>query len=673
MIKIRYFLWKNKKQIAIWLGLLILLVILVCFTGLTYDNYIIPASQRTDNAPMVDTMGVEDLEEISINKGDVITQTFCGDQYGISELKFKVYSEKYDKNEKITVELREQPGDRLIKRWEKKLSKINSEGIMSLKLKKDIKDGRNKLYSVMVINDNPIDDDIVLYESKQDTYLYGQMFYNGEGQSGDAQFTVVPAKVNNHFVIKYFLCVMTMLLILVVFVWIYINSNVSYKIETVYIICMLIWGIAYLLVMPAFSAPDELAHFVTAYRISNNIIGGVDDTDEDYVMCREVDALKREMTHVTTLETYRYIKNELFSDGDDGNYAIYSKETKVLKHTPLVSHLPQAIGITVSRLLHLSDVALYFVGQTCSFLVYLILVYFAIRIIPVGKQILFALSSMPMMLHIITSFSYDSVICGLSFLLIAYIIKLIYNDNSITVNDCVKVYVISMLLAPCKMVYCFISLLLFLIPTSKFNKKNLSYLFKFGTVLSSVIFAFAYNVSEVSNTSSGTKIIEWADAEGFTISMLLNNIPYTIKIYLRTIHDMLGKYLNTMIGGSLGWLLVDMPLEVIALAIILLVIALREHRKKRMKTIHKIVYVVVFFMICALILTSLLLGWTPHYSFTILGVQGRYFLPVLPLLMLPFTDATIEQEKRAKKWLIMGACTMNYIVVLRIFEVIVVK
>lgn len=672
MIKLRYFLWKNKKQIAKWSGLLILLVILVLFTGLTYDNYIIPASQRTDNAAIVDTIGVEDVEEISINTGDVLTQTFCGDQYGISELKIKLYSENYNKNEKITVEFRDQTDNKLIKKWEKKLSKINSEGIMTFKLKKDIKDGRNKVYSVTMFSDDLSDDDIVLYESKQDTYLYGQLYYNGECQAGDTQFTVVPAKVNNNFIKKYFMCVMIPMLILIIFVWLYINK-MNYKIDTVYIMCMLIWGMAYLLVMPAFSAPDELAHFVTAYRISNNIIGGVDDTDEDYVMCREIDALKREMTHITTLETYRYIKDELFSNKDNGNYVIYSNETKVLKHTPLISHLPQAFGITVSRMLHLSDVALYFVGQACTFLVYLVLVYLAIRIIPVGKQILFAISSLPMMIHIITSFSYDSIICGLSFLLIACIVKLIYDDNSINVMNCIVVYIISMLLAPCKMVYCFISLLLFLIPTSKFNKKNLSYLFKFGTVFSSVIFAFAYNVSEVSNTSSGTKIIEWADAEGFTISMLINNIPYTVKIYLRTIHDMLGKYLNTMIGGSLGWLLVDMPLDVIVLAIIILMISLREHRKKHMKTIHKIIYTLVFFMIFVLILTSMLLGWTPLYSFTILGVQGRYFLPILPLIMLPFIDATIEQEKHAKKWLIMGSCMMNYIVVLRIFEVIVLK
>ena len=672
MIKFRYFLWKNKKQIAKWSGLLILLVILVLFTGLTYDNYIIPASQRTDNAAIVDTIGVEDVEEISINTGDVLTQTFCGDQYGISELKIKLYSENYNKNEKITVEFRDQTDNKLIKKWEKKLSKINSEGIMTFKLKKDIKDGRNKVYSVTMFSDDLSDDDIVLYESKQDTYLYGQLYYNGECQAGDTQFTVVPAKVNNNFIKKYFMCVMIPMLILIIFVWLYINK-MNYKIDTVYIMCMLIWGMAYLLVMPAFSAPDELAHFVTAYRISNNIIGGVDDTDEDYVMCREIDALKREMTHITTLETYRYIKDELFSNKDNGNYVIYSNETKVLKHTPLISHLPQAFGITVSRMLHLSDVALYFVGQACTFLVYLVLVYLAIRIIPVGKQILFAISSLPMMIHIITSFSYDSIICGLSFLLIACIVKLIYDDNSINVMNCIVVYIISMLLAPCKMVYCFISLLLFLIPTSKFNKKNLSYLFKFGTVFSSVIFAFAYNVSEVSNTSSGTKIIEWADAEGFTISMLINNIPYTVKIYLRTIHDMLGKYLNTMIGGSLGWLLVDMPLDVIVLAIIILMISLREHRKKHMKTIHKIIYTLVFFMIFVLILTSMLLGWTPLYSFTILGVQGRYFLPILPLIMLPFIDATIEQEKHAKKWLIMGSCMMNYIVVLRIFEVIVLK
>jgi uncharacterized membrane protein len=69
----------------------------------------------------------------------------------------------------------------------------------------------------------------------------------------------------------------------------------------------------------------------------------------------------------------------------------------------------------------------------------------------------------------------------------------------------------------------------------------------------------------------------------------------------------------------------------------------------------------------------MLLAWTPlSYPF-IAGVQGRYFIPVLPLFLLPFIDATKEQEERTRKVLIIGNCIVNYLVILRIIEINVMR
>ena len=46
-----------------------------------------------------------------------------------------------------------------------------------------------------------------------------------------------------------------------------------------------------------------------------------------------------------------------------------------------------------------------------------------------------------------------------------------------------------------------------------------------------------------------------------------------------------------------------------------------------------------------LTLTAMLLNWTPIWSTLILGVQGRYFLPVLPLLLLCVRKMDIRSGK----------------------------
>ena len=47
-------------------------------------------------------------------------------------------------------------------------------------------------------------------------------------------------------------------------------------------------------------------------------------------------------------------------------------------------------------------------------------------------------------------------------------------------------------------------------------------------------------------------------------------------------------------------------------------------------------------------LTSMLLGWTPKGFTYIAGIQGRYFLPILPLILLFFA---------AQKYFVEGIAT----------------
>ncbi len=672
MIKLRYFFWKNKKiscKIAGFLFLILLIIVCSCFT---YFNYIIPASQRTDTVAIVDTLGVENNSEVYINDGVEAYQTFVGEKYGISTIKIRVNTDGKKENGNLIISLEDQTNNEIINKWDKKISKINSDGIIKLKLKKQIKDASAKTYCLRIEGEGLDKNKVSIYESEEDAFASGQLFVDDNPTAGDMLFAVIPSKVNNHFILKYYKCVILFLAIVLILIWFMVFARKEYAIERVFLIFTLTFGMAYLLVMPAYSAPDEIAHFATAYRLSNKMMHVEGDNDEEYALCRQEDTIKRELNFTTTLETYRYIRLNLFTKNDNKDNAVFTG-AKVLQNTSVVAHLAQATGISIARALNLSDVALCFLGQFCVFIFYTILVFFAIKITPVGKQIFFAISSFPMVMSIVPSFSYDPVIYGLSFILIAIILRLIYGVEKVTLKDCIICIIFSLLLAPCKMVYSFISLLVILIPDRKFKNKKSANLFKIITVVASIVYAFISNASAVADSSSGVKMIEWAGAQGFTLTDLLSDIPGTINMYLMTIHEYMGYYLNTMIGGELGWLNVIMPMDIIILSLIVLVLSLREERVKRITDIQKVIYVCDFLLIAALICTSLLLGWTHIYSKVILGIQGRYFIPILPLLLLPFVGATKKEEINARKWVIMGACMINFFVVLRVFEINVLR
>lgn len=67
----------------------------------------------------------------------------------------------------------------------------------------------------------------------------------------------------------------------------------------------------------------------------------------------------------------------------------------------------------------------------------------------------------------------------------------------------------------------------------------------------------------------------------------------------------------------------------------------------------------IFFCTLLLVSYSLYVYFTPYMSPTVKGVQGRYFLPVLPLLLLPFVLRWAEQGIAELKGWVLGLSTIS--------------
>ena len=59
------------------------------------------------------------------------------------------------------------------------------------------------------------------------------------------------------------------------------------------------------------------------------------------------------------------------------------------------------------------------------------------------------------------------------------------------------------------------------------------------------------------------------------------------------------------------------------------------------------------------IMIALMLSWTPLDATLIQGVQGRYFIPVLPLIGIAMQNRTIVIRKDISSYLILGAMFFN--------------
>ena len=96
----------------------------------------------------------------------------------------------------------------------------------------------------------------------------------------------------------------------------------------------------------------------------------------------------------------------------DGETAVSSQWT--VQTTPL-AYVPQALGMTLARVLGFGSMGLLFLGRFMNLVFYVAMTYLAMKRLPFGKEVLFGVALLPMTLHLTGSMSYDTVIMGLAF------------------------------------------------------------------------------------------------------------------------------------------------------------------------------------------------------------------------------------------------------------------
>ncbi len=151
--------------------------------------------------------------------------------------------------------------------------------------------------------------------------------------------------------------------------------------------------------------------------------------------------------------------------------------------------------------------------------------------------------------------------------------------------------------------------------------------------------------------------------------------PYqTLRIFFNTIMWQAEQYHLTMIGAYLGNLdpVLDVPyVLVMAFTAGLLYLAFRKPGEVLVFTGGKRLWVWVLCLSCiGATMLSMLLAWTPQGSQVISGVQGRYFLPFLPVLLMSFKNDTLVLTRDGNRKVLYGMCCGAGYAALRIFAVV---
>lgn len=480
-------------------------------------------------------------------------------------------------------------------------------------------------------------------------------------QAVDGTFKVVyqMTRMDYYSLAAMFVIIISGILAIAVYSLIFIYKKTP--IEYLYIIIAVVVGTIYFILIPLGQAPDEYTHIETAYDVANVVLGYEHGTDIEMRNCDLEDTI---ITNDYRREIYDIYMDRLLHD-----HNISDTGSGMFGDTPLSTnrylYYPAALGMIIGRLLKLGTIPMMFIGAVFNYIVYVIVTFYSIKKIPFGKTMILLFSILPITMQQVTSYSYDSGILTLSVLIFAMAIRVAYAEN-LQKRDFIILAIASILIAPVKNGAYFFIILLNLLPLARFRKTNKK---RFRLILgimgiSTLMLIFPIVRNMINSANGGTLMngyVSWADEPGYTVSYLLGNPIALVEICWNTLIDNFSYYIYTMIGGSLGWLNIDIPWWIIiALIACLFITAMKkENEAFDLKPWIRCLFAIIALYSIACTAAAMLLDWTPISYKEILGIQGRYFLPVLMPLLYVMRGNWVKTNENAEKYCIITTMIMQ--------------
>jgi len=396
-----------------------------------------------------------------------------------------------------------------------------------------------------------------------------------------------------------------------------------------FVIAALLFGGLMALINPVTDTPDEPAHFSRAYYIStghfSNPVKGEVSGIPSSLWQVIVQSRQEPLTLSKTISLYSHpitdsqqIANDSYELGMTGSYTF-------------ISYIPQSMGILFCRLFNLPVWAFIYIPRLFNLLAYVSIVGFAIYLTPRYKNVIIAVSLLAMSVFLAASYSQDALINAVFVMFLAVYLKNKISDQS-SISGLVVMTLLLVVLILSKVTYCCFALLLL---TLEYKHKKKSYLKYISFVILVAVTLVYYYFSVYTQQSATTYLPTISQDSGGQMQYILNSPFHFIALIVKNMFTNLDVYLGQL--STFGWLSYNTNILMPLTPIYLFLIYILSSGEAEFKPTSKLVIVLSILAKIFLISTALYLGFSGVASNSILGIQGRYFIPVLLLIPMLFT------------------------------------
>jgi uncharacterized membrane protein len=399
--------------------------------------------------------------------------------------------------------------------------------------------------------------------------------------------------------------------------------------ERVFLAVGLAAGLFTILLTPPFEGADEPAHWRRAYQLSE---GGI-------LAARYDDGVGGFLP--PSIRLRRPAEGErVFVDFR--NTAVYSP----------APYLPHALAVALGRAVALQPAPLLYLTRLAGLAAALGLGFLAIRVTPIAKHVLLLLSLAPMAVRQMSLVSADSVTNGASFLLLALFLRLSLVSASWSAGSSIgAVTLCSLVVSLSKIAYFPLSFLYFLIPAAHLGgrrRRALGFLVLAG-VGTAAVAAWFWLIRDLYVTQP---IAPTADPGRQAAFILTHPLRYA-GVLLGDLYHNGETYLRHCMGYA-GRL--SRPFAFLHLAVVALVAFVDGRKDVAVERQGKWLIVFAFACTYALINTLNYLGWNPVGAPAIRHIQGRYYIPIIPLPFLLLSNRRFAFLVPDRRLTVLSGC-----------------
>lgn len=417
--------------------------------------------------------------------------------------------------------------------------------------------------------------------------------------------------------------------------WIY-KRFVQHKEANLFFVIALCTGIVMACITPPFQECDGWTHYLYATEVSyGNLFSPMADLPSHkagiITIPKNLDELNYHITEVGNGEGGEYIQ---YLKG----VVLSEKRGELFMPGRFVSlfYYPQALGLWLGRTFQMSVYGLVVLSRALNLLVFLILGYFAVQVTPILKNTIAAIALLPITLFQAASDSPDSLLNGLCLLFICLCFYYAYGKKeSLGWKEAATIGLLLGVIFLYKYVYVCLGLLVFLIPVKKFGGKKVYWKYFALAMILLSIFGYIGMGNAISIASAGQAVTQ---AGGITQSQYLMEHPKVIfQMLINTFLYKFGEYVLMLnVLGSLNYPLGAFQLLIPMFLIFAACIDInQECCKIRLK--DKVLCIATVLIVGMGIVLAMYLAEGRGNKVGALvagGVQGRYFIPVLPALFV---------------------------------------